>query len=411
MPVLKKTGLHYGWAVLAVVTLAVFCALGLARFAYAMVLPAMQAALGMNNTQAGLLATFNMAGYLIFVLLGGALSTRYGARLVVFIGLGFVGLGMIGTGMAEGFLSVSVWRTLTGIATGGANIAAMGLLSSWFSNRRRGLASGVAVAGSSFALILTGRFVPWVGALQGADAWRACWIVFGCVSMLAALVAWLVLRNRPSDMGLGAIGDEESLRAESAKPAEAICWADIYLSAPVWSLGLIYSAFGFSFIIYMTFFFKFLIQDAGYTEPAAGALFMVVGWVSLSCGVIWGSVSDSVGRKKALIIVFLIHAIAFGFFGAGDAPVWFTMSAVLYGLSAWSVPAIMNAACGDLLGPRLAPAALGFITLFFGVGTFLGPAVGGMIADAAGAFSPAFLLASAVALLGAAGSAVLIKGK
>jgi len=411
MPVLKKTGLHYGWAVLAVVTLAVFCALGLARFAYAMVLPAMQAALGMNNTQAGLLATFNMAGYLIFVLLGGALSTRYGARLVVFIGLGFVGLGMIGTGMAEGFLSVSVWRTLTGIATGGANIAAMGLLSSWFSNRRRGLASGVAVAGSSFALILTGRFVPWVGALQGADAWRACWIVFGCVSMLAALVAWLVLRNRPSDMGLGAIGDEESLRAESAKPAEAICWADIYLSAPVWSLGLIYSAFGFSYVIYMTFFFKFLIQDGGYAAADAGTLFMILGWVSLLCGVIWGTVSDYIGRKKALVIVFLIHAAAYGLFAWGNRPFHFTISALLFGVSAWSIPAIMAAACGDVLGARLAPAALGFITLFMGIGQVVGPFAGGMIADAAGSFSPAFLLAAVVALFGATGSGLLLREK
>jgi len=50
MPILKKYSFHYGWAVLAVVTLALFCALGLARFAYAMVLPPMQTARGMNNT-------------------------------------------------------------------------------------------------------------------------------------------------------------------------------------------------------------------------------------------------------------------------------------------------------------------------------------------------------------------------
>ena len=56
------------------------------------------------------------------------------------------------------------------------------------------------------------------------------------------------------------------------------------------------------------------------------------------------------------------------------------ISAILFGLSAWSIPAIMAAACGDALGPRLAPAALGFITLFFGIGQALGPAVAGAIA-------------------------------
>ena len=61
----------------------------------------------------------------------------------------------------------------------------------------------------------------------------------------------------------------------------------------------------------------------------------------------------------------------------------------------------MAALCGDLLGPRLAPAALGFITLFFGIGQALAPGVAGALADRYGSFAPAFLLASGVALLGA----------
>ena len=42
-------------------------------------------------------------------------------------------------------------------------------------------------------------------------------------------------------------------------------------------------------------------------------------------------------------------------------------------------PTIMAAAAGDFVRPRLAPAGLGFITLFFGVGQFLGPALGGYL--------------------------------
>jgi len=408
---LDKTGFHYGWAVLAAGTVAVFSAIGLARYGYTMVLPAMQADLGMNNAQAGLLATFNMAGYLIFVILGGALSTQYGARLVVFLSLGVAGIGMIGTGLADRFLSMALWRGLTGVASGGGNIAVMGLLAAWFGSRKRGLASGIAVSGSSFALVFTGEFVPWINAVQGTGAWRTCWLLFGGLSILAAIVAWLVLRNRPAEMGLTAIEEEKVLCPGPSEAAEMIQWKKIYLSAPVWSLGLIYSAFGFSYVIYMTFFFKFLIQDGGYSAPAAGALFMIMGWVSLFCGVIWGTVSDHIGRRRALIIVFLIHATAFALFAWGNSQFYLTVSAVLFGLSAWSIPAIMNAACGDLLGSRLAPAALGFITLLMGIGQVIGPVAGGMIADAAASFSPAFLLASGVAFLGAVGSALLIKGK
>jgi MFS family permease len=169
---------------------------------------------------------------------------------------------------------------------------------------------------------------------------------------------------------------------------------------------MVYVAFGFSYIIYMTFFTKRLIAEGGYTPEAAGQLFSIMGWLSFLC-MIWGYVSDLIGRKGALVIVYLIQGAAFSLFALWPEPSGFTLSTILFGLSAWSIPAIMAAACGDVLGPRLAPAALGFITLFFGIGQALGPSVAGAIADAVGSFSPAFLLAGGVAVLGAVGSALL----
>ena len=67
----------------------------------------------------------------------------------------------------------------------------------------------------------------------------------------------------------------------------------------------------------------------------------------------------------------------------------------------------MAAACGDVLGPRLAPAALGFITLLFGIGQAVAPSIAGAIADATGSFFSSLLLAAGVALLGALGAFLL----
>ena len=170
---------------------------------------------------------------------------------------------------------------------------------------------------------------------------------------------------------------------------------------------MVYVAFGFSYIIYMTFFVKALMAEGGYTQASAGGLFMTVGWVSLLCGVIWGTVSDVIGRKNALIIVYLIQAVSYALFALWPEPAGFTISAILFGLTAWSIPAIMAATCGDMLGARLAPAALGFITLLFGIGQALGPAVAGAMAQASGSYLPSIFLAAAVAVLGAVGSAFL----
>lgn len=398
---------NYSWVVLVMGIFVVFGALGLARYGYTMVLPSMQVELGMNNSQAGLLAAFNLAGYLIFALIGGALAARFGIRVIASLGLLFAGAGMIFTGMAGEFISVALWRTVTGLGSGSANVAIMGLWAAWFSQNKRGFAAGIAVSGSSFGLIFTGLLVPGMAAGYGDMAWRYSWFVFGGIAVALAVCAFVVLRNNPGETGFNlfrAGGDHTG----DQSMAQSGLLENVYLSPVVWSLGFVYTAFGFSYIIYMTFFVKFL-SDFGYTTTAAGNLFMSMGWLSLICGIIWGSVSDRIGRKNALLIIFLIHTAAFGLFGLGGSPVTFTISAILYGISAWSIPAIMAATCGDILGSKLAPAALGFITLFFGIGQALGPIVGGAMADMAGSFSSAFLLASGVAFAGFISSAILLK--
>ena len=354
-------------------TLAVFGSLGLARFGYTVVLPAMQVDLGMDNTQAGVLGTANLAGYLALSMIGGALATRYGPRAVITTGLAVAGAGMVLTGLANGFLPAAAWRALTGVGSGASNIPVMGLLASWFTSRRRGLAAGIVVAGSSLGLIFVGPLVPRILSVYGESGWRTCWFIFGGITLLLAVVGFLILRNRPSEKGLKPVGADTRVPALVPR-LRTPQWGRVYRSTAVWHLGLVYVAFGFSYIIYMTFFTKGLIAEGGYTEEAAGGLFMTMGWFSLVCGLLWGTVSDVIGRKRALIIVYLIHTVAFSVFALWPAPPGFTLSAVLFGLSAWSIPAIMAATCGDVLGPRLAPAALGFITFFFGVGQPLGRA-------------------------------------
>lgn len=400
--------MHHGWIVLGVGTMVVFASLGLARFGYSMVLPPMQEGLALDNTQAGGLATANLVGYLALAVLGGALASRLGPRVVIAAGLFVAGASMALTGVVNSFLGAALWRGITGIGSGASNVPVMGLMAAWFSPRRRGLASGVAVAGSSIALIALGPTVPAILHAWADDGWRVCWWIFGAVTLVIAALAGLLLRNCPEDAGLRPVGCVEDVSApEPTAGSSRLDWSAVYRSRSVWHLGMVYVAFGFSYIIYLTFFVSLLVTEAGYTGAAAGNLFMLMGWFSLLCGVLWGHVSDVIGRRGALVMVYVVQAVAFGLFGITTGAAGLTVSAILFGLTAWSIPAIMAAACGDVVGPRLAPAALGFVTLFFGVGQAAGPTVAGAIADATASLQPAMLLAAGVALAGALGAGTL----
>jgi MFS family permease len=403
--------LHYGFIVLGLVILVVFSALGLARFGYTSVLPAMQEALRLSNTQTGVLQSWNLVGYLVTVVFSGFLAARFGPRVVIAAGLLIVAAGMALTGLVPTFGAAGVGRFLAGVGGASSNVPAMALLSAWFGARRRGLASGAGVGGSSVALIVTGPLIPVILQRYGADGWRASWYVLAALTLLVFAAAALFLRNRPAEKGLRPIGESEVERNSSpASAASALNWGSVYRSGQLWKLAGIYFGFGFSYIIYSTFFVRYLTGEAGYTRAGAGALWMQVGMISLVSGFLWGGVSDRWGRRAALLWVFGLQGASFLLFGLGREGWNIYLSAALFAVTAWSVPALMAALCGDWFGGRLAPAALGLITLVFGLGQALGPWLAGAIADATHSFGPAFQLAGAVALLVGGGGSLLFLG-
>jgi MFS family permease len=105
----------------------------------------------------------------------------------------------------------------------------------------------------------------------------------------------------------------------------------------------------------------------------------------------------------------VLQAAAFILLGISHALPFIYVSAFLFALTAWSIPALMAALAGDAFGPRLAPAALGLMTIVFGTGQALGPWCAGVLADATNSFSIAFVIAGAAALIVGAGGALLIR--
>lgn len=366
-------------------------AIGLARYGYGAILPFMQQDLGFNNLNAGLLATANLTGYLIMAVVGGAMVSRFGARRVAPLGLFAVAVGMALTGLSQTLPQVAATRFLAGLGSGAANMACMGVLTAWFVSRERGLATGIAITGSSISLIFMGPMAPRLVESFGADGWRVSWFIFAIITLFAGLAAALFLHDRPRD-------DTAAMTDSHASPSAD--WRDIYLSKRVWLLGIIYFTFGFAYIIYMTFFTRHLIADDHYTPKAAGMLFMVLGWASLPCPMLAGFLSDRLGRRAALILFYGIQAVGLALFGISHSYAGHIISALIVGITLFGAPTIMAAAAGDLLGYRLGPAGLGFITLFFGIGQALSPALAGTIAGES-SFSAAFVLAGAVSLLGA----------
>lgn len=393
--------IHYGWHIVWAGTFCIFASLGLGRFALGMLLPAMGNGLHLSYAQMGLIGTMNFIGYLLAVLCCGFLAARFGQRELIFIALLVIGLSMLAISRATGIITIALLYTVTGFSSGAANVPMMALVASWFATHKRGKATGFVVIGSGFAILLAGKIVPLLNG-SGPAGWRTSWQVLGLVVLVVAFVCFRVLRNRPQEKGLLPYGQEthECTTATRQAPVSV---------KEIAHLGAIYFLFGITYVIYATFLVTTLIQEHGMSEGEAGSCWAWVGFLSLFSGPVFGTLSDTIGRKATLIIVFCIQSISYWLIAAHLPIIFLYLSIGCYGIVAWSIPSVMAALVGDYAGPEKVARVFGLITFIFALGQIAGPAIAGVLAEQSKSFSGSFVMAGGLTLLAALLAAALTR--
>jgi MFS family permease len=386
----QHQGVHYGWLVVAAGCLCIFACLGLGRFALGMLLPSMGDALGLSYSQMGLISTCNFFGYLLAVLTCGRMQAVLGGRKLISLALLLISVSAGLIGLGEGLISITLLYTLTGIGSGAANVSMMGLVTNWFASRLRGRAAGFVVIGSGFAILLSGYVIPLLNGLRD-DGWRLSWFFLGGTVFVISLVCWAVLRDRPQDIGLETVGERQALVRNDPQTVFRPLDRKMLLHC-----GTIYFIFGFTYVIYVTFIVTVLVNEYGFSEKVAGTFWSWVGLLSLVSGPVFGTLSDRLGRKAGLMIVFSIQTLSYLLVGMQLSGPALMLSIGCFGIVAWSIPSIMIALVGDLVGARNTVRVFGLITFIFGMGQISGPYLAGLLAEKTGNFSGSFLLAAAM---------------
>jgi MFS family permease len=403
-PKAPRLTIHYAWVIVATGMLSIVACLGFGRFALGMLLPSMASTLKLSYSEIGFISTGNFVGYLLSVLFCGHVARKIGSRRLIVIALVVIGASMALISRAGSFAAILVLYFITGMGSGAANVPVMGLITAWFDRTVRGRAAGFVVIGSGFAIIISGKLIPFVNRVVGPEGWRTNWLILAAVVTVIAAVGHLFLRNHPADKGLKPLGSEDRDISPISQPGHAV-HASIYRNKTLYLLGAIYFLFGYTYVIYATFIVTALVKERGFSETIAGNFWSWVGLLSLASGPVFGTLSDRLGRKAGLMIVFSLQMLAYLLVAADLPPAFLYLSIGFYGIVAWSIPSIMVAAVSEYVGIDRALSAFGFITFIFGLGQITGPAVAGVLAEKTGSFSSSFFMASAFA-----GLAILLAG-
>ena len=402
--------LFYGWIVIAVAFGSLLISLGI-RFTYSIFFIPLTNEFGWDRASTSSIFSLSL---LLFAVIGpflGNLMDRVGARVVFTVGSAILGVGLILSGTAQSLWQMILYYSL--IASIGLAALSLGMhgvvLSRWFI-RQRGLAIGLAFAGTGIGTFI---FSPLVEQLIAAYGWRGTYFALGAIVLVFLVpINAIGARSRPQEMNQ--LPDGESILVATpprAPTSPAHNARTVLRDARLWIL-LIITLLALTAARMMVVHAVAHMVDVGFSTLFAATVFGAVGLVQAPATVAWGWISDRIGRIGAFTLgsFAVIAAIAILLdleFDPSPGVAW--LFALAFGLGDSSRTSLINALTADLFeGPDFGTIN-GYNITAFGLGGALGPWLGGYIFDTTGHYTIAFWFALAATVIATIG--VMILGK
>ena len=355
---------------------------GFARFAYALILPAMRADLDWTYTQAGSMNSVNALGYLAGSLVAFYAIAAVGARRLFIGGMYATAAALALSALVTGFDALALLRFAAGVSGAIVFIAGGALAAALFPDEPRRAAAAIAIyfAGGGIGIVLPGITLPWLFAYAGNASWPAAWLALGAVALVISIVC--ALRVGPA-AGAGA-------------PIARAPWR-IRDFLPILS-G--YFLFGVGYIAYMTFIIAWM-RDHGAGPGAVAATWGALGLATVASPRVWRHplAAWRGGRATAATILTLTAGAVLPLLSTA-LPVMI-LSAVLFGGALFIVPASVTAYSKKWLPVELWGKAVAGFTIAFSAGQILGPVLTGALSDATGSLFAGLMLSAGVMLVGA----------
>lgn len=342
------------------------------------------------------IASANFFVYAIASPLVGLAFDRYGPRLLMPLGAFLVGSGLVASSFATSLLSMYIsYGIITALGQGALSFVGHNALISFWFVRRRATAIGIASMGQGVGALV---MVPLTQLLIDQIGWRWTYVVTGGILLLVLLPANALFQRRaPQEVGQFPDGDKTPGAGTPGRHSQRTGERDWTLweavrSFPFWCITFGHLALGTALFLINTHAIAHFVA-VGYEKLAASFYFGLIGFIRIGATIIWGSLSDRLGRSNAYGVATLVTAL--GVLGmiamTIDAPLWLVyLTIALYGIGHSAGNPTYGAVIGDIFSGRKIGLIFGFLEISFGFGSAFGSWIGGYLFDAHGSYGWSF---------------------
>ncbi len=388
----SKDGIYYGWLIVAAGMFIAMMGVGPFSGFGVFVIP-MSEEFGWSRSAISLAAS-------VAALVGGfsqpfmgRIFDRLGGRRLMLCGLLALGAANILLTFTNHIIHlVLVFGVVMALSdSAGTMNTAVALVSRWF-HRRRATAIALISSGASMGGLILVPFIAFVIPVVG---WRIAWLILGLFILCLALpVAFLVIRNDPSEMGRLPDGEDTSQgqpsnASISRGPLEVDYWMQAFASIPFWQLLGGYFICGVSTAMISTHYVPYAIEK-GFSPSLAATAFGVMSALNVAGVLLAGILGDRLGRKNLLALVYLMRSM--GYVVLLTAPgLWGLFGfAVISGFSWIATVPLTTSLTAEVYGLRNIGTLSGVVYTAHQIGGALSIQFSGIMKDITGAYTIPF---------------------
>ena len=403
---LARRNIHYGWVMVGVTFLAALISAGTVGAPGVFIVP-LQREFGWTTAEISSALSIRFILFGLMAPFAAALLNRYGLRNVTLTAQLIVVSALVASlGMTQVWQLMLLWGVVIGIGTGmtalvlGATIATR-----WFV-ARRGLVVGIMTAS-----VATGQlvFLPLLASLTEQLGWRTALALVCCVLGISAVAVLLLMRDRPSDLGLRPFGDTgtEPLPAPPPNTAPILSAAlgtlrDASKSPVFWALSGTFFICGASTNGLVQVHLIPMCLDFGIPQVQAAGLLAAMGVFDFFGTIVSGWLSDRYDNRWLLFWYYGLRGLSLVFLPFSDFTFYgLSLFAMFYGLD-WiaTVPPTVRLTA-QRFGVERANLVFGWIFAAHQLGAGTAAFGAGLSRTLLASYLPAFFVAGALCLIAA----------